>query len=125
MAAAIGYSALHGRPDGCIPATFQVLGIAGCALACVRVFVCADGDAGSGARTTPPAGMREHRVCVARWGVRYPGFAGGSMAPPVCTSRPVLRVTGQVVYMIGWKPDPSQPKACARGSGQRLKDVLE
>ncbi|CAE6454652.1 unnamed protein product [Rhizoctonia solani] len=33
--------------------------------------------------------------------------------------------TFQVLYMIGWKPAPNQPKALERGSGQvNLKDVL-
>ncbi|KAJ2056071.1 NADH dehydrogenase [ubiquinone] 1 alpha subcomplex assembly factor 5, partial [Coemansia sp. S155-1] len=29
-----------------------------------------------------------------------------------------IPATFQVIYMIGWKPDPSQPKPLARGSGQ-------
>ncbi|KAG8895921.1 hypothetical protein FRC01_012126 [Tulasnella sp. 417] len=34
--------------------------------------------------------------------------------------------TFQVVYMIGWKPDPSQPKPLERGTGKtNLKDILE
>ncbi|EIN10944.1 S-adenosyl-L-methionine-dependent methyltransferase [Punctularia strigosozonata HHB-11173 SS5] len=33
--------------------------------------------------------------------------------------------TFQVIYMIGWKPAPTQPKALERGSGQtNLKDIL-
>ncbi|KAG9102001.1 hypothetical protein FS749_000566 [Ceratobasidium sp. UAMH 11750] len=33
--------------------------------------------------------------------------------------------TFQIIYMIGWKPSPTQPKALERGSGQtNLKDVL-
>jgi len=33
--------------------------------------------------------------------------------------------TFQVIYMIGWKPSPTQPKSLKRGSAQtRLKDVL-
>lgn len=32
--------------------------------------------------------------------------------------------TFQVIYMLGWKPDPSQPKPKQRGSGQvSLKDL--
>lgn len=30
----------------------------------------------------------------------------------------------QVIYMIGWKPDASQPKACRRGSADvSLKEL--
>ncbi|KAG8726576.1 hypothetical protein FRC12_023261 [Ceratobasidium sp. 428] len=33
--------------------------------------------------------------------------------------------TFQVIYMIGWKPSPTQPKPLERGTGQtNLKDVL-
>lgn len=33
--------------------------------------------------------------------------------------------TFQIIYMIGWKPSPTQPKPLERGSGQtNLKDVL-
>lgn len=32
--------------------------------------------------------------------------------------------TFQMIYFIGWKPDPSQPKALERGSGNvSLKDI--
>ncbi|KAI9096644.1 S-adenosyl-L-methionine-dependent methyltransferase [Phlyctochytrium arcticum] len=35
-----------------------------------------------------------------------------------------IPATFQVIYMIGWKPDPSQPKPLPRGSGQiSLKDL--
>ncbi|KAG9050063.1 hypothetical protein FS837_007816 [Tulasnella sp. UAMH 9824] len=37
-----------------------------------------------------------------------------------------IPATFEVVYMIGWKPDPSQPKPLERGAGKtNLKDVLE
>ncbi|KAJ3535057.1 hypothetical protein NM688_g7032 [Phlebia brevispora] len=36
-----------------------------------------------------------------------------------------IPATFQIIYMIGWKPAPSQPKALDRGAGQtNLKDVL-
>ncbi|KAL0950157.1 hypothetical protein HGRIS_010151 [Hohenbuehelia grisea] len=36
-----------------------------------------------------------------------------------------IPATFQVIYMIGWKPSPSQPKPLDRGSGKvNLKDVL-
>lgn len=32
--------------------------------------------------------------------------------------------TFQIIYMIGWKPDPSQPKPLQRGTGEiSLKDI--
>jgi NADH dehydrogenase [ubiquinone] 1 alpha subcomplex assembly factor 5 len=32
--------------------------------------------------------------------------------------------TFQIIYMIGWKPDPSQPKPLERGTGEvSLKDI--
>nr|CAG4650311.1 EOG090X09JT [Sida crystallina] len=35
-----------------------------------------------------------------------------------------IPATFQIIYMIGWKPDPSQPKALERGSGNvSLKDI--
>lgn len=35
-----------------------------------------------------------------------------------------VSATVQVLYLIGWKPDPSQPKPVARGSGEvSLKDL--
>ncbi|XP_050431646.1 arginine-hydroxylase NDUFAF5, mitochondrial [Adelges cooleyi] len=35
-----------------------------------------------------------------------------------------IPATFQIMYMIGWKPDPSQPKPLARGSGQiSIKDI--
>ncbi|XP_060862655.1 arginine-hydroxylase NDUFAF5, mitochondrial [Metopolophium dirhodum] len=37
-----------------------------------------------------------------------------------------IPATFQVLYMIGWKPDPSQPKPLSRGSGQiSIKDIGE
>lgn len=37
-----------------------------------------------------------------------------------------VSATFQVFYMIGWKPDPSQPKAAARGSGNvSFKDLYK
>jgi len=37
-----------------------------------------------------------------------------------------IPATFQIIYVIGWKPDPSQPKPLARGSGKTsLRDVLE
>ncbi|KAG8970594.1 hypothetical protein FRC05_000530 [Tulasnella sp. 425] len=37
-----------------------------------------------------------------------------------------IPATFEVVYMIGWKPDPSQPKPLERGAGKtNLKEVLE
>lgn len=34
--------------------------------------------------------------------------------------------TFQVLYLVGWKPDPSQPKPATRGSGQvSLKDLYK
>lgn len=34
--------------------------------------------------------------------------------------------TFQVIYLVGWKPDPSQPKPANRGSGQvSLKDLYK
>ncbi|QRV87568.1 methyltransferase domain protein [Ceratobasidium sp. AG-Ba] len=36
-----------------------------------------------------------------------------------------IPATFQIIYMIGWKPSPTQPKPLERGSGQtNLKDVL-
>ncbi|KAF8646391.1 hypothetical protein AX16_007257 [Volvariella volvacea WC 439] len=36
-----------------------------------------------------------------------------------------IPATFQIIYMIGWKPDPSQPKPLERGSGEvNLKEVL-
>lgn len=35
-----------------------------------------------------------------------------------------MPATFQIIYMIGWKPDPSQPKPLERGSGSiSLKDL--
>ena len=35
-----------------------------------------------------------------------------------------IPATFQIIYMIGWKPDPSQPKPLERGTGQiSLKDI--
>lgn len=35
-----------------------------------------------------------------------------------------IPATFQIIYMIGWKPDPSQPKPLQRGTGQiSLKDI--
>ncbi|KAJ3333121.1 hypothetical protein HDU76_011341 [Blyttiomyces sp. JEL0837] len=37
-----------------------------------------------------------------------------------------IPATFQIIYMIGWKPDPSQPKPLKRGSGEvSLKKVLD
>lgn len=37
-----------------------------------------------------------------------------------------IPATFQILYMIGWKPDPSQPKPLPRGSGQiSIKDIGE
>ncbi|KAL1721685.1 S-adenosyl-L-methionine-dependent methyltransferase [Schizophyllum commune] len=37
-----------------------------------------------------------------------------------------IPATFQIVYMIGWKPSPNQPKPAKRGSGEvNLKDVFE
>lgn len=37
-----------------------------------------------------------------------------------------IPATFQIMYMIGWKPDPSQPKPIPRGSGQiSIKDIGE
>lgn len=37
-----------------------------------------------------------------------------------------IPATFQIMYMIGWKPDPSQPKPLTRGSGQiSIKDIGE
>lgn len=34
--------------------------------------------------------------------------------------------TFQVIYLLGWKPDPSQPKPLKRGTGQiSLKDLYK
>ncbi|KAJ1945115.1 hypothetical protein EC988_005829 [Linderina pennispora] len=30
----------------------------------------------------------------------------------------IYKATFQVIYMIGWKPDPSQPQPLPRGSGE-------
>ncbi|KAJ8457750.1 hypothetical protein ONZ45_g18191 [Pleurotus djamor] len=36
-----------------------------------------------------------------------------------------IPATFQIIYMIGWKPSPTQPKPLERGSGKvNLKDVL-
>lgn len=35
-----------------------------------------------------------------------------------------IPATFQIIYMIGWKPDPSQPKPLERGSGDvSIKDL--
>ena len=35
-----------------------------------------------------------------------------------------IPATFQIIYMLGWKPDPSQPKPIPRGSGEMsLKDL--
>lgn len=37
-----------------------------------------------------------------------------------------IPATFQVLYLVGWKPDPSQPKPATRGSGQvSLKDLYK
>lgn len=37
---------------------------------------------------------------------------------------PYVPATFQVIYLLGWKPDPSQPKPLERGTGQvSLKDL--
>ncbi|KAJ3287452.1 NADH dehydrogenase [ubiquinone] 1 alpha subcomplex assembly factor 5 [Borealophlyctis nickersoniae] len=36
-----------------------------------------------------------------------------------------IPATFQVIYMIGWKPDPSQPKPARRGSGEVSLKTLE
>lgn len=37
-----------------------------------------------------------------------------------------IPATFQVFYMVGWKPDPSQPKAAARGSSNiSFKDLYK
>lgn len=34
--------------------------------------------------------------------------------------------TFQIIYMVGWKPDPSQPKPLEKGAGQvSLKDLYK
>ena len=35
-----------------------------------------------------------------------------------------IPATFQIIYMIGWKPDPSQPKPLERGTGNvSMKDI--
>ncbi|KAJ3064151.1 NADH dehydrogenase [ubiquinone] 1 alpha subcomplex assembly factor 5, partial [Rhizoclosmatium hyalinum] len=36
-----------------------------------------------------------------------------------------IPATFQILYMIGWKPDPSQPKPAKRGSGEVSLKTLE
>lgn len=37
---------------------------------------------------------------------------------------PYVPATFQIIYMLGWKPDPSQPKPLERGTGEvSLKDL--
>jgi NADH dehydrogenase [ubiquinone] 1 alpha subcomplex assembly factor 5 len=36
-----------------------------------------------------------------------------------------VRATFEIIYIIGWRPDASQPKACQRGSAkQSMRDAL-
>ncbi|PPQ66744.1 hypothetical protein CVT26_009545 [Gymnopilus dilepis] len=57
-----------------------------------------------------------HRDTLAAASAIYKELHGSSDSVPA---------TFQIIYMIGWKPDPSQRKPLERGSGQvNLKDVL-
>ena len=39
---------------------------------------------------------------------------------------PYVPATFQIIYLLGWKPDPSQPKPLERGSGKvSLKDLYK
>lgn len=39
---------------------------------------------------------------------------------------PYIPATFQVIYLLGWKPDPSQPKPLERGSGKvSLKNLYK
>lgn len=39
---------------------------------------------------------------------------------------PYVPATFQVIYLLGWKPDPSQPKPLERGSGEvSLKNLYK
>lgn len=39
---------------------------------------------------------------------------------------PFVPATFQIIYMLGWKPDPSQPKPLERGTGEvSLKDLYK
>lgn len=39
---------------------------------------------------------------------------------------PFIPATFQIIYMLGWKPDPSQPKPLERGTGEvSLKDLYK
>ena len=74
VAAAAAYQALHGRPDGAVPATFQV-----CLVLAGLVGV-----------------ERQVTAVILVFSIRHP----------------------QIVYLIGWKPHPSQPQPLPRGSAK-------